>query len=139
MLTRRGFGACAICAAVGGLAAVPAAAQQVGETVTGGGVARTILRRTDHDARYVTLLVKAEVAANVDVPRHTHPGIESSYVTEGGLAELTIQGQPGASPKAGDTWQVAANTPHGGKNGPQRTTIISTYVVEKDKPLTSPA
>jgi hypothetical protein len=33
---------------------------------------------------------------------------------------------------------VPAETPHSGKTGPQRTKIVITYVVEKDKSLTSP-
>jgi hypothetical protein len=36
-------------------------------------------------------------------------------------------------------FQVPTRTPHGGPNEPAKTVIISTYVVEKDKPLASPA
>jgi hypothetical protein len=35
---------------------------------------------------------------------------------------------------------IAPNTPHaGGKNGDKKTRIASTYIVEKGKPLASPA
>ena len=42
--------------------------------------------------------------------------------------------------KAGDGFQVPPNTPHAGaKNGPGMVKIVSTYIVEKGKPLASPA
>src|SRR5215213_8264657 len=134
MLTRRGFGGCAVCAALG-LVADPAGAQQVGQPQTMGGVTRTILKRADHDEKYAILLVMAEIDANTPVARHTHPGIESVYILEGGFEEFAVQGQPGGfAPKAGDGFTVPADTPHGGRNGPRPTRIVVTYVVEKDKP-----
>jgi quercetin dioxygenase-like cupin family protein len=88
---------------------------------------------------YVTLLVEAEIEAGVAVGRHTHPGVESSYVLEGGF-ELPIEGQPTHNLKQGDGFQVPASTPHaGGKPGSAKTRILITYVVEKGKPLASPA
>jgi hypothetical protein len=42
--------------------------------------------------------------------------------------------------KPGDGFQVPVATPHAGaKNGDTKTVIVSTYVVEKGKPLASPA
>ena len=74
----------------------------------------------------------AEGASPPVVPRHTHPGIESSYVLEGGF-ELPIQGQPIRMLKAGDGFQIPPETPHaGGKPGDKKTRIAITYVVEKD-------
>ena len=91
------------------------------------------------DAGYVTIIVEAEIEAGVTVTRHTHPGIESAYVIEGGL-DLPIEGQPIRTLKPGDGFVVPPNTPHaGGKNGDKKTKIASTYVVEKGKPLASPA
>ena len=88
---------------------------------------------------YVTLIVEAEIEPGVAVARHTHPGIESGYLIEGGL-ELPIQGQPTRMLKPGDAFQVPAETPHaGGKPGDKKTRVASTYVVEKGKPLASPA
>jgi quercetin dioxygenase-like cupin family protein len=87
----------------------------------------------------VTLLVEATIEAGVTVGRHTHPGIESAYVLEGGF-ELPIQGQPTRTLKAGDAFQIPAETPHaGGKPGDAKTRVLITYVVEKGKPLASPA
>jgi quercetin dioxygenase-like cupin family protein len=69
------------------------------------------------------------------VARHTHPGIESSYVLEGEIS-LEVQGHPARTFKVGDGFQV---TPHGGKNGDKKTRLAINYIVEKDKPLASPA
>jgi hypothetical protein len=42
--------------------------------------------------------------------------------------------------KPGDGFQVPVATPHAGaKNGDTKTVVVSTYVVEKGKPLASPA
>jgi hypothetical protein len=42
--------------------------------------------------------------------------------------------------KAGDGFQIPAGTPHaGGQPGTAKSTIPITYVVEKGKPLASPA
>jgi quercetin dioxygenase-like cupin family protein len=66
-------------------------------------------------------------------------GIESAYVLEGGL-ELPIQGQPTRTIKPGDGFQIPPETPHaGGKPAETKTRILITYVVEKGKPLASPA
>ncbi|MGZ3330117.1 MAG: cupin domain-containing protein, partial [Xanthobacteraceae bacterium] len=88
---------------------------------------------------YVTLLVEATIEPGVAVGRHTHPGIESAYVMEGGF-ELPIQGQPTRMLKAGDAFQIPPETPHaGGKAGDAKSRILITYVVEKGKPLATPA
>jgi quercetin dioxygenase-like cupin family protein len=57
-----------------------------------------------------------------------------------GNIDLPVEGRATVSLKPGDGFQIPANTPHAGvKNGPQPTKIISTYIVEKGKPLASPA
>lgn len=138
MLTRRGFAACAICAVTGFLA-TDASAQGAPPAGTPG-VKRKILSQMDGPTPgYVTILVEAEIDPGVAVARHTHPGIESSYVLEGSL-ELPIAGQPTRSYGVGESYQVPAGTPHaGGKSSDKKIRITSTYVVEKGKPLASPA
>ena len=85
------------------------------------------------------MLVEATIEPGVTVARHTHPGIESAYVLEGGF-ELPIQGQPTRMIKPGDGFQIPPETPHaGGKPGDAKSRILITYVVEKGKPLASPA
>jgi quercetin dioxygenase-like cupin family protein len=136
MLTRRGFASCALCA-ITGFIATEASAQ--GSPPPSGGVNRTLLSKTDGPAPgYETLLMIAEIEAGIAVGRHTHPGIESAYVMEGGF-ELPIQGQDTKMLKAGDGFQIPPNTPHaGGKAGTAKSKLLITYIVEKGKPLASP-
>ena len=138
MLTRRGFASCALCA-ISGFIATEASAQGT-PPAAAGGVTRKILSKTDGPAPgYETLLVEATIEAGVAVGRHTHPGVESAYVLEGGF-ELPIQGQETRTIKAGDAFQIPPETPHaGGKPIETKAKILVTYVVEKGKPLASPA
>jgi quercetin dioxygenase-like cupin family protein len=141
MLTRRtfaGFASCAICG-IAEFVATGASAQGAPPATTPG-VTRKVLSQMDGPAPgYVTVLVEATIEAGVSVGRHTHPGIESAYVLEGGF-ELPIQGQQTRMIKPGDGFQVPPETPHAGGPPPAaKTRILSTYVVEKGKPLASPA
>src|SRR5206468_9899388 len=109
-----GFASCAICA-ITGFVATEASAQGAPPAASGG-VTRKILSQSDGPAPgYVTVLVEAEIEAGVAVGRHTHPGIESAYVLEGGF-ELTIQGQPTRTINVGDAFHVPPETPHEGVN-----------------------
>jgi len=141
-ITRRelaGVATCAICAAAGLVPGVALAADAPAGTATSG-LTRKILSQSDGPIPgYVTIIAEVTIEPSVVVARHTHPGIESGYVVEGAL-DLPIEGQPTRSLKPGDGFQVPAETPHaGGPNGGQKTKIVSTYVVEKGKPLASPA
>jgi quercetin dioxygenase-like cupin family protein len=123
-----------LCSAIGlvasGVAAQPAPT---------GGVTRTVLGRIDYpgDGK-VSILMTVEIAPNMPVARHTHPGVESSVVMEGEI-ELEIEGQPMRRIKAGEGFQVPPGVPHGGRNGPRPSKLAATFIVEKDKPLASPA
>src|SRR6201987_3697959 len=102
MLTRRGFAGFASCALCGITEFVATEASAQGAPPASGGVTRKILSKSDGPAPgYETLLVEATIEAGVPVGRHTHPGIESAYVVEGGF-ELPIQGQPTKMMKPGD-------------------------------------
>jgi quercetin dioxygenase-like cupin family protein len=133
MLSRRLFIGCGLCA-VSEFAATAVAAQ-----TTPAGLKRTILQTIDGPAAgYQTVIVQVEIDANFVVPRHTHPGIESSYVLEG-TTVLKIDGQPDRDLKAGDAFQVPAGQPHSAIAGKTTTRLLANYVVEKGKPLASPA
>src|SRR5438132_4091042 len=129
----------ALCAITSELMATDASAQTAPPAATTG-VTRKILSKSDGPtAGYETLLVEATIEAGAPVGRHTHPGIESAYVLEGGF-ELPIQGQPTRMLKSGDAFQIPPETPHaGGKPGDAKTRVLITYIVEKAKPLASPA
>jgi quercetin dioxygenase-like cupin family protein len=131
VLTRRGFAACALCAVAAFVATGVDAQTQ--------GVKRTILNQTDGPVDgYVTVSVRAEIEPGATVARHTHPGVESTYLIEGAI-ELNVDGQAIRQVQPGDAFVVSPKTPHCAKNGPAKTTLSSTYVVEKGKPLASPA
>jgi quercetin dioxygenase-like cupin family protein len=81
---------------------------------------------------------RAEIQAGATVARHTHPGTESAYIIAGG-GELLVMGQSARQVAAGDGFQVPPDTPHSLRNGTKPTVIAATYMVEKGKPLASPA
>jgi quercetin dioxygenase-like cupin family protein len=131
MIKRRFFAGCALCAGIG-LLTEGAVAQAPGFT-------RTVLRRIEQPGdKMATIQVLVEIDANALVARHTHPGVETAYVLEGG-GEFSMAGEANRVVKAGDTFQVATEVPHALQNGAARTRVLSVYVVDKDKPLASPA
>jgi quercetin dioxygenase-like cupin family protein len=101
---------------------------------------RTPLQKVEFPSDpWVTQTMLVEIAAGATVPRHTHPGIEVTYVMEG-EGDLMVQGQPDRHLKAGDSFNVPAGVPHSARNtgsGPEK--LLVTYVVDKTKPLASPA
>ncbi len=133
MLARRRFAVCALCAAGGVLSAA------VGVKAQAPGLTRTVLNRIEAPGdKMVTLQMAVEIDANFMVARHTHPGTETTYVLEGG-GTLGVAGQADRVIKPGDAFQVAEVVPHLLQNGPAKTKLLVIYVVEKDKPLATPA
>ena len=132
MVKRRGFVSCAICAAVVASGVEKKAQGQAGFT-------RTIMQKSEYPGdKYATILVSIEIEPNALIPRHTHPGIESSYLVAGNCV-LSVKGQQDRSVNAGEGFQIQPEVPHSVRNGPEKTTVVATYIVEKDKPLASPA
>jgi quercetin dioxygenase-like cupin family protein len=85
------------------------------------------------------VMARGEFAPGAVVPRHTHPGDEIGYVLEGEVT-LELDGKPAMKLKAGEVFFVPAGTVHTAKNaGKAAAVVISTYVVEKGKPLATPA
>lgn len=127
MLTRRGFAGCALCAGLG-LIAGDALAQTEG-------LRRTIIKRVDFPGdRYVTILAATEIDPGFLVARHTHPGVESTLLIEGG-GTLVVQGEGERVVKPAEGWEIPPEAPHYLRNGERLTRLATTYVVEKDKPL----
>ena len=130
MLSRRGFVGCALCA-LGGFQAMDASAAAPGLT-------RTILSRTDGPAPgFETIEAKVEIPAGALIGRHTHFGVETSYVLDGSVM-LDVEGVGPKTFAAGQGFQVATGVPHGGQNGEKPTSLMAVYVVEKGKPLATP-
>jgi quercetin dioxygenase-like cupin family protein len=112
---------------------LPAAANQTAN------IKRTPLQKFDvPGANYETVIGLAEIAPNATIGRHTHPGIEGGYRIEGGMT-LMVEGQPPKEIKPGDSWQIPPGTIHDAKAGSGGATVIASYVVEKGKPLATPA
>src|ERR1700722_17776754 len=103
MLARRGFATCALCALTG-FVATSAEAQS-------SPIKRTILQRTDGPtAGYETVVALIEIEAGGGVARPTHPGMESTYASEG-ESTLMVDGQPPRKIAPGDAFQVPAGVP----------------------------
>jgi quercetin dioxygenase-like cupin family protein len=85
------------------------------------------------------VVASVEIAAGGVVGWHTHPGDELSYVMDG-EGELLIAGKPPQKVKAGDGFVIPAGTVHSARNpGSTPIKLVGVYVVEKGKPLASPA
>ena len=81
---------------------------------------------------------KVELPAGVTAGRHTHPGEEIGYVLEGTVV-IELEGVS-KTLKAGDVFAVPAGKVHNATNtSSAQATIVSTYVLEKGKPLATPA
>jgi quercetin dioxygenase-like cupin family protein len=103
------------------------------------GIKRTPLQKAEFPDGYVTVTAMAEVPAGGSPGRHTHPGLEIGYILEG-EADLLIDGKPAQHLKAGDSYQIPAGTVHDAKvSADKALKFIGIYVVDKTKPLASPA
>ena len=121
------------------VAAAASAQQLPSAATTAPTIKRTPLQKFDvPGTNYETVIGIAEVVPNVNIGKHTHPGPESGYVLEGEMT-LLVEGQPPKPLKAGESYQVPPGTPHDAKTGPGGAKVLATYVVEKGKPLASPA
>ena len=104
------------------------------------GLTRTIVTKADVSVPdREAVVARVEVAPGGVAGWHTHPGDEISYVTEG-EATLMVAGQPPRKVAAGDAFVIPAGVVHNAKNdGAVTTKLVGVYVVEKGKPLASPA
>ncbi|MEY9358690.1 quercetin dioxygenase-like cupin family protein [Bradyrhizobium yuanmingense] len=101
-----------------------------------GDIKRTNLLRNDLSAAGREVIqVLVEFGPGVSAVRHSHPGEELVYVTEGAL-EYQLDGRPPLTVKAGEVLFIPHGTPHAVKNiGSVRAAELATYIVEKGKPL----
>jgi len=121
------------------LFAFAAQAQQPASPAPASGIKRTMLQKVDvPNTSYETVTGIAEVAPNAGAGRHTHPGPETGYVIEGEMV-LLIDGQPPKTLKAGDSYQVPPGAIHDVTTGDKAMKVMAVYIVEKGKPLASPA
>lgn len=102
---------------------------------------RTVLHKADLPDldRREGVIVLVELPPGVESGRHTHPGTELGYLLEGS-AVLEADGSAPRALTAGDSWSIPPGEPHNARGaGDRPARILVTYVVEKGKPLASPA
>jgi quercetin dioxygenase-like cupin family protein len=104
------------------------------------GLTRTLVGRADVSVPgREAVVARVEVAPGAKAGRHTHPGDEISYVLEG-EATLLIDGQAPRTVKAGESFVIPAGVVHDAhNNGSSPIKLVGVYVVEKGKPLATPA
>ena len=85
------------------------------------------------------VVARVEIAPGGVAGWHTHPGDVISYVMDG-TATLMVAGQTPRQVTAGEGFVIPAGVVHNAKNdGGSATKLVGVYVVEKGKPLASPA
>nr|WP_295467639.1 cupin domain-containing protein [Mesorhizobium sp.] len=103
------------------------------------GIKRTPLQKVNFPEGYTTVTGLAEIQPGVSAGRHTHPGIETGFVLEGETV-LSIDGQGDVTMKAGDSYVIPAGVPHDAKAISEKPVkVLGIYVIERGKPLASPA
>ena len=102
-------------------------------------IKRMMLQKEGVTEEREAVLAQAEIAAGGQSGRHTHPGVEMGYVLEGPVV-LEIDGEAPRTLNAGDSFAIPYSKVHNAKAvGDKPAKVVSTYVVEKGKPLASPA
>lgn len=101
------------------------------------GIKRTILRSVDFPPGYTTVTAIVELAPGACSGRHTHPGFDSGYVMQGDFV-LKVDGKPDQTFKVGDSFETQPLVPHDGCSV-SGNKLIDTWVIERGKPLASPA
>ena len=101
-----------------------------------GKLKRTELQRDDSSIPgRLIVQVLTEIPAGVESGWHMHPGEEVGYILAG-TVEMRIKGEPTLTLRAGDPFLMRPNTPHNALDlGPETGLMLSTYIVDADKPL----
>ena len=102
-------------------------------------IKRTILQRADVPGTNLEIIYAAlEVSAGFRAGQHNHPGVVMAQIVDG---EFWLQrdGQPEEVLKAGESFTLPDRAVHneGSTDRPAKLNVV--YVVEKGKPLISPA
>jgi quercetin dioxygenase-like cupin family protein len=128
------LGACAM------HAQAPAAPAAAAAAPSSGALKRELVGRADVSVPgREAVVARVEVAPGGKAGRHTHPGDEISYIIEGETL-LLIDGQPPRRVKAGESFVIPAGVVHDAHNDTSKPVkLVGVYVVEKGKPLASPA
>jgi quercetin dioxygenase-like cupin family protein len=98
---------------------------------------RTILQRTDAAAGQEVVLGRLDAPYGAPVSRHIHYGVEMGVVISG-VVEMTVDGETPRVLKAGDSFIIPRETVHAARiiEGPLQ--VLSTWTIDKGKPLSEP-
>ena len=103
------------------------------------GIKRTLLQRSDIGNNMEVILGLAEISPGASTGRHSHFGTETGMVLEG-ESSLEVEGAAPRLLKAGDSYLIPPGKIHDAKTvGDKPVKVLATYVVEKGKPLATPA
>lgn len=104
------------------------------------GLTRSIVLKEDVSVpNREAVIARVEIAPGGIADWHTHPGDEISYVADGDIV-LFVAGQPPRKISKDEGFVVPAGIVHSAKNeGITPIKLVGVYVVEKGKPLASPA
>ncbi len=100
---------------------------------------RTVLQQGDLSAPgREAVMAMAEIQPSAAAGRHTHPGEEIAYVLNGPVV-IEIDGKPAKTYQTGEVFMIPPNTIHNARNnGGVVAKILSTYIIEKGKPVATP-
>jgi quercetin dioxygenase-like cupin family protein len=102
-------------------------------------IKRTILQRADVPGTNLELIyATVEIAAGSTAGRHNHPGVVMAQVVDGDFW-FQFDGQPKRFMHAGETLTVPDRAIHNEGATDKPVKLNAVYVVEKGKPLASPA
>lgn len=100
---------------------------------------RTILQTNDvAGSNMQVILAVTEIAPKMLAARHTHPGVEISYVLEG-ECDFNIEGIGMKHLKAGQSFRLESGVKHSVQNGAGTTKILAVYTIPKGAQLATPA
>jgi quercetin dioxygenase-like cupin family protein len=100
---------------------------------------RTILQQTDvPGSNYTVILALTDIAPGMVAARHTHPGVEISYVLAG-EGDFIIEGKGAMHVKAGQNFRLESGVKHSVKNGVGPMKILAVYTIPKGAQLATPA
>jgi len=102
-------------------------------------IKRTILQRADVPGTNLELIYASlEVSAGFRAGRHNHPGVVMAQIVDGSFW-LQVDGQPEQVFQAGESFTLPDRIVHneGSTDKPVKLNVV--YVLEKGKPLASPA
>jgi quercetin dioxygenase-like cupin family protein len=103
-----------------------------------GRLRRTELQRSESSIPgRIIVQVLTEIPVGIESGWHVHPGEEVGYIVAG-TVEMRIEGSPTLTLRAGDPFLIPPGTPHNARDlGPGTGRMLSTYIVEGDRPLAS--